>query len=1144
MSIGVTKGPRAEPNLTLDVLYGYKHNTTQFILKLFDLYDLSHLLRTTPDRSKTALIDLLITAVSDGPPGGFPPKAGFNLELAPTERKKPTASRKKSTAPAAASPPQLPPVGMGQPEGQATEPAASPAVVVASNKNKATSPGSNKVKGTGKASLRNKREADRKATVLRSEQEEATKIRNSVNREQHDKRCRELGAQFLEYSVTNNDDVSLRAKSLHKIVLGAVSRPAPRDTDDQEYVDELPISAADLEREQVSNATAELESGAPQYISRALRKLEAAGLVALNAASSALIAALYPKEQAPDTSQARRTPPKKFAFTADQVGALVLAKPRRTGADANNHSFRELQDLLRYDNPDVSSGTLAGITAIVNDLANGLFNSSNEGEVLALCDELRIRRGVAIKKPNGKPRPIGIGSIFIGIATTLILRSEETKAEVSAAVGPFQLGVNVSGGVEAVPNIIRAFFINQPHGAVAKLDVKNAFNSVRREKVLEAMERIPSLAGICFLNYAKHSKVIFEDKDSAISLSIPSESGVAQGAPEGTSVFAAVLSPAIQTTLAAHPSVNCVCIADDIHLLGPLPDVLAALGTLKPKLLELGLELEAEKSKIICAAEGAAQTILESATPISLVDGFVTTGTPVGSTESVVTSLSSTFDGFIRLIRLVQRVLMEVRSTPSSTKRSATASDVYKLVRWCLAPAKTSFLLRTVPTALVLPQAKRYDDALFDLCADLLRIPAIDDLRDRNSAAHAALRSRLVLGQKLGGLQLSSAAEAAEASRVGNLFLTLHLVVKFLRLGEDEALIKRHVPELDAALSAAPATKAFSEASAITLSQNPMHRVSAAINALKGHAQKDRALALAADVHQRAWIRSCGGDGGAWLLAHRSWRKDLQLSDAEYTALLRTRAGLSPVQSYDFSGVCAHCGTQAKGKLEGNFLHALTCEHHGTGCPAALRANRHRLVARTGLRPAINHIHRVGGHDYVIPINEPQGNHFWDINPNRAPGEGADRPRGDWVVVDKSGFSAVCDLVISHTNATSPRTLGSDRADGLAAAVAYNEKIDLYSKLFVIKPAKSFVPISIETGGRMHAASKKYLQTICCRLVGGDPKNWNKKDQSLYNSSIRHLMDSVSLALAKAVAHALIRFPPSKRVEEVVQAQAAAPLQQ
>ena len=78
----------------------------------------------------------------------------------------------------------------------------------------------------------------------------------------------------------------------------------------------------------------------------------------------------------------------------------------------------------------------------------------------------------------------------------------------------------------------------------------------------------------------------------------------------------------------------------------------------------------------------------------------------------------------------------------------------------------------------------------------------------------------------------------------------------------------------------------------------------------------------------------------------------------------------------------------------------------------------------------------------------------------------------------------------------------------------------------------------------IHETSKKYLQTICCRLVGGDPKNWSKKEQARYNSSIRHLMDSVSLALAKSVASALIRFPPSKRVEEVVQAQAAAFMQQ
>ena len=128
-------------------------------------------------------------------------------------------------------------------------------------------------------------------------------------------------------------------------------------------------------------------------------------------------------------------------------------------------------------------------------------------------------------------------------------------------------------------------------------------------------------------------------------------------------------------------------------------------------------------------------------------------------------------------------------------------------------------------------------------------------------------------------------------------------------------------------------------------------------------------------------------------------------------------------------------------------------------------------------------------------------------------------------------FLDFCDLVISYTNATSALTIGSDSVDGLAAAIAYQSKIDAYSKLYTIHPIKSFVPISMETGGRMHKDSKTYLQTLCCRLIGGDPKNWTKNDQSRYTYSIRNLMDSVSLALAKSVARSLIDFPPSKVVE-------------
>ena len=93
------------------------------------------------------------------------------------------------------------------------------------------------------------------------------------------------------------------------------------------------------------------------------------------------------------------------------------------------------------------------------------------------------------------------------------------------------------GGAEAAVHAVRKFITNNidsnDHKIVVKLDMMNAFNSVRRDHVLQTcLDRTPEIAKLSFLAYSKPSSVI------ASGHSITSSTGIQQGDPIGPLMFA------------------------------------------------------------------------------------------------------------------------------------------------------------------------------------------------------------------------------------------------------------------------------------------------------------------------------------------------------------------------------------------------------------------------------------------------------------------------------------------------------------------------------------------------------------------------------------------------------------------------------
>ena len=111
----------------------------------------------------------------------------------------------------------------------------------------------------------------------------------------------------------------------------------------------------------------------------------------------------------------------------------------------------------------------------------------------------------------------------------------------AASLSPLQLGCGTPNGAEAVAHAARLFVhnISDDH-LLLNLDFKNAFNYLRRDKMLEVVgESTPDLYAFVYSAYAKPSSLFC---GNSVLLS---EEGVQQGDPFGPLLFCLTIHPMV-----------------------------------------------------------------------------------------------------------------------------------------------------------------------------------------------------------------------------------------------------------------------------------------------------------------------------------------------------------------------------------------------------------------------------------------------------------------------------------------------------------------------------------------------------------------------------------------------------------------------
>jgi hypothetical protein len=226
------------------------------------------------------------------------------------------------------------------------------------------------------------------------------------------------------------------------------------------------------------------------------------------------------------------------------------------------------------------------VMEMIHSLCTMMVSGTAPGQEM-LCSS----RLVALAKPGGGIRPIAVGELLYRLCTKAILRH---SLKPDFLLGN-QFGVGSKGGVEPVVHAVNTALDNHKFTHLTSLDFTNAFNSVGRQLVAQAVRKYsPVLYRLAKWAYNKPTDLVLPGVPP-----LHSSQGVRQGDPLGPLLFSVGIRPLLEDLIVAlGPECTVLAYLDDIYVLSSSDSTLSEVESFFASQQDLTLSLNMAKSSI------------------------------------------------------------------------------------------------------------------------------------------------------------------------------------------------------------------------------------------------------------------------------------------------------------------------------------------------------------------------------------------------------------------------------------------------------------------------------------------------------------------------------------------------------------------
>ena len=519
----------------------------------------------------------------------------------------------------------------------------------------------------------------------------------------------------------------------------------------------------------------------------------------------------------------------------------------------------------------------------------------------------------ALRKSDGGLRPIAVGCVYRRLATKVALKS--LSSDIGEQLRPAQLGYGTSGGCEAAVHSSRQFIENMSEEQVfVKIDMKNAFNTIRRDTFLQAVrERVPGLYRLLWQAYSRPTPLYFG------TVRIQSATGLQQGDPCGPAVFSLGIDAAVREVQSAFN----MWYLDDGSIGGSVDTICRDLHQLIPALSAKGLLVNPAKCEIFLSS---ASTEHQKLTIVERLHKLIPGAAVVGNSEARMLGapLADTAAEQVMaekkedLERMVDRL------------QHIDAHSAFYLLRNCLWIPKLQYILRAAPVYRRPDLFRPLDETLRAATCSITNVSFSYD-----SWAQAVLPTRY------GGLGLRRIEDLALPSYVASLHHCMQLVVTMLPGALHAGLFAEREMTLTDWKRAAESSE---------LPAGDAARSQRAWDSVLADKQRSGLLSSANQRDQARLLAAGMAESGAWLHALPSTSLGTLLDPPTLRVAVALRVGANVCQPHR-----CRCGSPA----DSLGHHALTCR---------LSAGRHPR------HTALNDVIRRALHTAGVPsILEPAG---------------------------------------------------------------------------------------------------------------------------------------------------------------------------